>query len=154
MLTQTINFLASARPNLGAAGQGQCTPAAGGGAPIGVGEDNCEAPLLAGRGNDAQDGRATRRAARGCDGGAPEVGEDGAGEEDGEEADARSMGIREPRRPGLVGEEATGVPGADGGRPAAWRGTRASTDFGRLAAAVNPVGQRMRGATKGGGRGG
>jgi hypothetical protein len=49
MLTQTINLLASERPNLGAAGQGRCTPAAGvGGAPTGVGEDNCEVPLPAG----------------------------------------------------------------------------------------------------------
>jgi hypothetical protein len=30
MLTQTINLLASARPNLGAVGQDRCTPAAGG----------------------------------------------------------------------------------------------------------------------------
>jgi hypothetical protein len=34
MLTQAINLLASARPNLGAAGQGWRTPAAGGGAPL------------------------------------------------------------------------------------------------------------------------
>jgi hypothetical protein len=63
---QIINLLASARPNLGAAGQGRCAPAAGRGggrAPTGVGDDNCEAPLLAGRGDDAQDGRVARRAA-------------------------------------------------------------------------------------------
>jgi hypothetical protein len=48
-----------------------------------------------GGGDDAQDGQAARRAAR-CGGGAPEAGEDGAEEEDGEEADARSMGIRSP----------------------------------------------------------
>jgi hypothetical protein len=64
-----------------------------------------------------------------------------------------------------VGEEAARVPGADGGGPAAWRGVRASTgrwtaDFGRSAAADNPVGQRTTvaenpvGAAKGGGRGG
>jgi hypothetical protein len=63
-----------------------------GGAPTGVGENSCEAPLLAGR-----DSRAARRAARGSgSGGAPEAGEEGADEEDGEEAHARSMG----RRPG------------------------------------------------------
>jgi hypothetical protein len=48
-MTQTINLLASARPNLGAARQSRCTLAAGGGA---------EVPLRAGRGDDAQDGRA------------------------------------------------------------------------------------------------
>jgi hypothetical protein len=46
------------------------------------------------------------------------------------------------------------VPGADGGGPAAWRGERASADFGRLAAAENPVGQRTGGAAEGSGRGG
>jgi hypothetical protein len=46
-----------------------------------------------GRGDDAQDGQAAWRAARG--GRAPEARVDGA-EEDGEEADARSMGIRSP----------------------------------------------------------
>jgi hypothetical protein len=51
MLTLTINLLASARPSSGAAGQGRCTPAAGGGgrrALTGVGKDNCEVPLPAG----------------------------------------------------------------------------------------------------------
>jgi hypothetical protein len=53
MLTQAINLLASARPNLGAAGQGWRTPAAGGGgAPTVVGVDNCEVPLPAKRGDD------------------------------------------------------------------------------------------------------
>jgi hypothetical protein len=33
-----------------------------GGAPTGIGEDNCEAPLPAGRGDDAQDSQAARRA--------------------------------------------------------------------------------------------
>jgi hypothetical protein len=61
-----------------------------GGAPTGVGEDSFEAPIPARR-----DDRAARHAAR--DGGrAPEAGEEGAEEEDGEEAHARSMG----RRPG------------------------------------------------------
>jgi hypothetical protein len=45
--------------------------------------------------------------------------------------------------PGQVGKEAARVPGADGGGPAAWRGARASTDFGSPAAAENTVGQRM-----------
>jgi hypothetical protein len=66
---------------------------------------------------------------------APEAGEDSAEEEEGEQADVRSMGIREPRRLGQVGEEAARVPGADGGGPTAWRGARVSADFGRLAAA-------------------
>jgi hypothetical protein len=67
MLTQTINLLVSARPNLGAVGQGRCTPAVGGS--TGVGEDNCEAPLPAGRGDDV-DARAEvttlRTAGRQC----------------------------------------------------------------------------------------
>jgi hypothetical protein len=80
---------------------------------------------------------------------------------------------RRPGRPGQVGEEAARVPGADGGRPAAWRGARASGDFGRpvadrqrgggarasadferLAVVENPMGQRTGGAAEGGGRGG
>jgi hypothetical protein len=51
MLMQTINLLAPARPNLGAVGQDPCTPAAGG-APTSIEDDNCEAPLPAGRGDD------------------------------------------------------------------------------------------------------
>jgi hypothetical protein len=84
-------------------------------------------------------------------GGAPEAGEDGVEEEDGTAAAA------EPRRlgrPGQVGEEAARVPGANGGGPAAWQGARASADFGRPAAAKNPMGQRMGGTAEGGGRGG
>jgi hypothetical protein len=51
MLMQTINLLASARPNLG--GQGAGSVSTGGGGTTGdVGEDNC-----AGRGDDAQNGR-------------------------------------------------------------------------------------------------
>jgi hypothetical protein len=46
---QTINLLASARPNLGGQGEGSVS---GGGTTGGVGEDNC-----AGRGDDAKDGR-------------------------------------------------------------------------------------------------
>jgi hypothetical protein len=76
--------------------------------------------------------------------GAPEVGEDGAAVAE----------PRRPGRPGLVGEEAARVPGADSGGPAAWRGARASVDFRRPAAAENPVGQRTGGAAEGGGRGG
>jgi hypothetical protein len=87
-----------------------------------------EAPLPAGRGDDAQDGQAARHAVRSGGGGASEDGEDGAEEEDGEEA--------------------------DGGAPAAWRGARASADFGRPAAAENLVGQRTGSAAEGGGRGG
>jgi hypothetical protein len=96
------------------------------GAPLPVlGGDNYEAPLPAGRGDDAQDGRAARHAARSGGGRAPEAGEDDAEEEDGEEADARSMGIREPQRPGQVGEEAAfwGSTAADR-RPGAGQGRR------------------------------
>jgi hypothetical protein len=103
----------------------------------GIGEDNC-----AGRGDNAQDGRRQGGRWRWSPGGwggrrgggrAPEAGEDGAGEEDGTAA-------AEPQRPGQVGEEAACVPGADGGRPAVWRGARASADFGRPVAVENPVG--------------
>jgi hypothetical protein len=66
--------------------------------------------------------------ARNGDGGAPEAGEDGTEDDDGEEA--------------------------DGGGPAAWQGVRASADFGRPAAVENPVGQRTGGAAEGGGWGG
>jgi hypothetical protein len=62
--------------------------------------------------------------ARNDDGGAPEAGEDGTEDDDGEEA--------------------------DGGGPSAWQAVRASADFGRPAAVENPVGQR----TEGGGWGG
>jgi hypothetical protein len=48
---------------------------------------------------------------------APEAGEDSAEEEDGEEADAMSMGMRSPERSGQVEEETSCVPRADGGRP-------------------------------------
>jgi hypothetical protein len=121
MLTQTINLLASARPNLGAAGQGRCTPAAEGGAPTGVGEDNCEALLPAGRGDNVdawaeatmlrtvgrqgarraaaaaepwRPGRTTRRRRMG-------------------RRPTRGVGDQEPRRPRQVGEEAARVTGAD-----------------------------------------
>jgi hypothetical protein len=76
----------------------------GGGAPIGVGEDNREAPLPVGRGNDV-DARAEATTLRtsgrqgGSGGGAPEAGEDG------EEADARIMGIRSPRGRGRSGRK-------------------------------------------------
>jgi hypothetical protein len=93
----------------------------------GGGGCRAEALLLAGRGDNAQDGRAARHAAR-SGGRALEAGEDGAEEEDGDEA--------------------------DGGRPAAWRGARASADFGRPAVAENPVGQRTGGVAESGGRGG
>jgi hypothetical protein len=68
-------------------------------------------------------------------------------------------GDQVPRRPGQVEEEAACVPGADSGGPAAWRGARASAgrwtvDFGRPAAAENPVGQKTRGAMEGGDQGG
>jgi hypothetical protein len=73
-------------------------------------------------------GRRRRRAgrpgsmARGG-GRAPEAGEDSTEEEeDGEEADAMSMGMRSPERSGQVEEETGCVPGADGGRPAGGRG--------------------------------
>jgi hypothetical protein len=46
------------------------------------------------------------------------------------------------------------VLGADDGGPAAWRGARASADFGRPAVAENPVGQKMGSAAEGGGQGG
>jgi hypothetical protein len=67
-----------------------------------------------------------------------EAGEDGA-----EEAGA-GRGVSEAAR----------VPGADSSGPAAWRGVRALADFGRPAAAENPVGQRTGGAAEGGGQGG
>jgi hypothetical protein len=63
MLTQTISLLALARPNLGAAGQGRCTPAAEGGTPTGVGEDNYEAPLPAGNDVDVRAEATTLRTA-------------------------------------------------------------------------------------------
>jgi hypothetical protein len=110
-------LLASARPNLGAVGQGRCTPTAGG------------------RGGVAPTSRTRRRCSRrpggkahGDGGGAPGAGEDGVEQEDGEKA--------------------------DNGGPAAWRGARASADFGRPASAENPVGQRTGAAAECGGRGG
>jgi hypothetical protein len=69
----------------------------------------------------------------------------------------RTVAAAEPQRPGRagkVGEEAARVPGADNGGPTAWRGARVSADFGRPAAAENPVGQRTGGAAEGGSRGG
>jgi hypothetical protein len=54
----------------------------------------------------------------------------------------------EPQRLGQVGEEAARVPVADGGGSVAWRGVRVSADFGRPAAAKNPVGQRTGGAAE------
>jgi hypothetical protein len=89
-----------------------------------------------------------RRAARGGGGGALEAGEDGADEEDGEEADVRSMEIKSP-----------GGQGKSGRKPPTFRGARAlagrwTADFGRPPAVENPVGQRMSGAAEGGSRGG
>jgi hypothetical protein len=145
MLTQTINLLASARPDFGGRRAGSVYAGDRGGrrAPTGVGEDNCEAPLPAGQGDDAQDGQAARRAALGGVG-TPEAGEDGAKEQDGEEDNAEEE----------AGEEGAPVLGADGGGPTSWRGARASADFKRPAAAENPVGQRTGGATEGGSWGG
>jgi hypothetical protein len=54
----------------------------------------------------------------------------------------RCSGRPAARWAGQVGEEAVRVPGVDGGGPAAWRGARASADFGRPATAENPVEQR------------
>jgi hypothetical protein len=154
MLTQTINLLASARPNLGAAGQGRCTPAAGGRAR----PNQCWGGQLLGAPTSRTRRRCSGRLgvkARGAGGGAPEAGEDGVEEEeDGEEADAMSMGIREPREAGAG--QGGSRPRSGGRRP--WTGgvagVRASTDFGRPATAENPVGQRTGGAAEGGGRGG
>jgi hypothetical protein len=81
-----------------------------------------------GRGRGAPTSRTRRRCSGRSGGGAPEAGDYSTEEEDGEEAD-------------------------DGG-PTAWREARASADFGRSAAAENPVGQRTGGAAEGGGRGG
>jgi hypothetical protein len=131
MLTQIINLLVSARPNLGGQGAGSVSGGGGGGTTGGVGEDKC-----AGRGDDAQDGRRQGRE------------EDGAAAA---EAGENSTAAAEPLRPGRtrqLGEEAAHVPGADGGRPAVWRGARVSADFGRPAAAENPVGQRTGGAAE------
>jgi hypothetical protein len=121
-MTQTINLFASARPNLGAAGQCRCTPTAEGGAPTSVGEDNREAPLPAGRGNDLDArakamtlrtaGRQGARRSPGGRGGRRRGGGWGGGQRE-------EYGDQEPRRPGQVGEEAARVPGADGGGPAA-----------------------------------
>jgi hypothetical protein len=131
MLMQTINLLALARPNLG--GQGAGSVSAGGvarhyrrhwGGQLCRTRRRCLGRPAARRGGGRHSG-----------GGAPEAGEDGAKEEDGAAA-------AEPRRPGQVREEVARVPGADGGGPAAWRGERVSADFGRPAAAENPVGQR------------
>jgi hypothetical protein len=120
----------------------------------GVGEDN-----YAGGGGNAQDGRrqgGRRRWSPGRGGGrhggsrAPEAGEDGAEEQD----DTVAAESRRPGRPVQVGEEVARVPRADGGGPATWWGARASADFGRPAAAENPVGERTGGAAEGGSRGG
>jgi hypothetical protein len=106
----------------------------GGDTTDGVGEDNCAGTRR--RCSRRRGGEGRRGGGR-----APEAGEDGAT-------------AAEPRRLGQVGEKATHVPGADGGRPVAWRRARASAEFGRPAAAENPVGQRTGGAAEGGGRGG
>jgi hypothetical protein len=101
-------------------------------------------------------GRRRRRAdrpgsmARGG-GRAPEAGEDSAEEEDGEEADAMSMGMRSPERSGQVEEETGCVPGADGSRSAG--GARASAgrwaaDSRRPAEAENPRGSGRRAPRK------
>jgi hypothetical protein len=92
--------------------------------------------------------------ARDGGGGAPEAGEDGAEEEDGEEADERSMGIRSLPEAGAGRGGSRSRWGADDGGPAAWWGARASADFGRPVAAENHVGQRTGGAAEGGDRGG
>jgi hypothetical protein len=102
----------------------------GGRAPTGVGEDNCEAPLPAGQGDEvnARADVTTLRTA-------------------GRQGVRRAMAEAEPRRPGQVGEEVARVPGADGGGPASWRGARVLV--GRWKA-ENPVGQRTGGAAEGG----
>jgi hypothetical protein len=82
------------------------------------------------------------------DGGrAPEAGEDGAEEEDGEEADARSMGMRSPGGWGRFGRKLAAFRGPTAADRRRGRGARASVgrwmaDFETLAAAENPVGQR------------
>jgi hypothetical protein len=68
-------------------------------------------------------------------------------------------GDQEPQRPGQVGEEAALVLGADGERPTAWRGARASAgrwtaDFRKPAATENPVVQRTGDTAECSGRGG
>jgi hypothetical protein len=79
-------------------------------------------------------------------------------EEDGEEADARSMGIRSPGGWGRSGRKSPafrGLTAADRRRGGGGASTgRWTEDFRRPAAVENPVGQRTRGATEGGGRGG
>jgi hypothetical protein len=83
-------------------------------------------------------------------GGALEAGEESAEQEDGEEADTRSMGIKSPggwggsgsKPPAFLGP--TTVDRRRGGGVRALAG-RWTADFGRPAAAENPVGQRTRG---------
>jgi hypothetical protein len=145
MLTQTINLLASARPNLGGQGAGLVSGRGGGrrGTTGGVGEDNC-----AGRGDDAQDGR--RQGGEEDDAAAAEPRRSGRTTWR-RRRTARQRRRRSPRGWGgrrQVGKEAARVPGADGGGPAAWRGERVSAYFGRPAAAKNPVGQRTGGAAE------
>jgi hypothetical protein len=67
---------------------------------------------------------------------------------------------RRPMR-GVWGSGSPGGRGRSGRKPpafrgptAAWRGARASADFGWPAAVENPVGQWTRGAAEGGSRGG
>jgi hypothetical protein len=92
-------------------------------------------------------------------GGAPEAREDGAEEEDVEEAYTRSMGIKSPGGQGRSGRKPPVFRGPTATDRWCGKGARASAgrwtaDFGRPAEAENPVGQRTGGAAEGGGRGG